>query len=122
LLPSAFREPGGMLMLSGKLGKGGELIPMKVNWQYLEKATIVIALITAVTSVLWFAVSVDRRIDKLESQMQILTTAPKSAGGSAPGNPILEACAELARKAAQETYVSRSYTVDLMEKLNCGRH
>jgi len=97
---------------------------MTIDWPYLEKATIVIALVTAVTSVLWFAVSVDRRIDRLESQVQVITTAPSqgtSTNGASAQNPILDACAELARKASQQGYVERSYTISLMEKLNCGR-
>ncbi len=88
-------------------------------WRFIIRASVVFGFLGGITGVLWFSVSIVSRLDKLETQMQVIATAP--SGGSGNPNPIQLACAELARQAAQESPVSRSYTVDLMEKLNCGQ-
>jgi hypothetical protein len=97
---------------------------MKKIWPFLERAAVIITLITASVSVVWFAFDLASRVGRLEAQMQAITTAPvsgKTALESAPAqSAIQQACAELARKASEESKVARSYTIDLIEKLNCG--
>jgi hypothetical protein len=97
-------------------------------WHYLSRAALIIGLGAPAAAALFWAIDVYIRMGKLEAQMQAIATAPAISRPSTPAdqnilvNPIQQACAELARQAANESYVNRSYTVDLMSKLACDRH
>ncbi len=63
-------------------------------------ATIIAALVGGV----WFLAGLDSRVRRLEEQVHVITVAPTIAAAGAAartpiGNPLADACAELARRA-----------------------
>ena len=97
---------------------------MRINWTLWANAGTIITIGGAILGIIWFSISIDERITRLETQVQTLSVAPviTREGGSTVANPILAECAELAQEASHQDYVTRGYTVELMEKLSCGRH
>lgn len=96
---------------------------MSLEW--IGRASAIVTIAGAAVSILWFCVGVSNRLDKLESQMQALATAPAvqrvnpDGSTAAIPNPIQQQCAQLAAQATRDTSVARGYTVDLMDRLGC---
>lgn len=84
-------------------------------------------IITMVATAIWQFAQLDNRVSKLEAQVQVLAVAPTaSASGISDGaNPLQQACANLADRAAQGIADGRTLTVgdpirDMMKDLGCS--
>jgi hypothetical protein len=71
-------------------------------WEKLGKAATVAGILAPLIALMWYVFELETRIRKMEAQMQALAISPaiSVSGGPPIANPILQACSDLARRAA----------------------
>jgi hypothetical protein len=101
-----------------------------MNWEGVKRVGTIVGLIGAIFAIFWYMVELEWRVRSLEATLQVLALSPALAAGSSDDptktvvtNPLLQACADLANKAADlhagNSHVNASYIEDVMSKLNC---
>ena len=76
---------------------------MPLSGDAIRTAGSLVTIGTALAGLTWFVASLHGRVERLEEQVRTLTVAPVIAGPAGQGaipNPVAQACADLARQAA----------------------
>ncbi len=104
---------------------------MSLSKDFISTAANVVAVLVALGGIIWFAATLNARVDRLEEQVHLLTVAPtiaKSATGQggAVSNPMSQACADLAKKATEAADTGGSVGAQLeaekmLDQLGCSR-
>jgi hypothetical protein len=103
-----------------KMPISGETVRTIGSW-----VTITVALVSAIS----YFVFLELRVRQLETQVHTITVAPSIAGAAAGSgnvpNPMAQACADLARKAADQLasggFTSAGEIQKLLANLGCGK-
>lgn len=93
----------------------------------IRTAGSIAGILTLLGGIVWFAADLNSRLVQVEERLHTLTVAPaiaNAANGRVTGNPIAQACADLARQVTKEadggSYSRLTEAKDLIEKLGCS--
>ena len=95
----------------------------------IRTVSALLAIGTVLGGIVWFAASMNARVSRLEEEVHTLAVAPtitNAVTGDATANPIAQACADLARKAADEAGLMGSVSAqvkseEMLRQLGCVR-
>jgi hypothetical protein len=85
-----------------------------------------LATIGFVGGIIWYFANLDGRVRALENEVHTLSVAPAIVDASRPGgptvaNPVAQACADLARKGAEDARYGDDQRIELMLlRLGCS--
>jgi hypothetical protein len=100
---------------------------MRLSGDAIKTVASAVSILTVLGGIMWYAANLDQRVRRLEEQVHALTVAPTIAGASGQPatipNPVAQACADLARKAADEASHGSLYgereAENMLEALGC---